>query len=357
MVQLRRSGGEWGARAFLTARIPDMKNGREEIIRKLREARRRAPFSGRKVVASMPADQVDIFPVQLALGEDEGLDDAVLREARSYLTYDMEDAVIDYLVLREERYGTEAKARVKLLLISARREHVENYLAVLKGAGLLPVALDIPSCALARVFRFAGDTEKNLLLVHMDEKYTTLTILSGGSIVLERNLPLGRETTAERLVEQLRLDSRKSGDLLKRVGLFSFRSDPSASLPEAAPVSGHTAETVCELITPEMETLAREVKKVMIYFSSERRGEPIHELRLLGACGEIRYLDRFMKTRIGIPVQGFVPSFLRVPEEKGDVEAGRKVRASLSSVALGLALRGCEEFSEKSVKDIADVAV
>lgn len=313
----------------------------ERLMGEIKNRLKEGAFSGRAVVSTLPENQVDIFPIKLSLKPNDDLEEALVKEAGSYLTYDLSEAVIDYTVVQDENFGSEQRRTIKLLLIGARRANVDGHIAMLKGAGLKPAAIEIPSCALARVFRFAGEeTEQSLLLMDMDETTTTLTGLRNQTILFERSIPAGRGALVSRLSRQLKLDREKSKDLLNRIGLGHDNNGPHDRESSKRPAEAQMMRTVAEIVNPEMEKLAQEVEKVLIYYASEMRGERIHEIALTGQCGSIASLDRWMASRIKIPTSLFDPFQLPgITESNSPLrEDGR--RRTLFSVALGLALRG-----------------
>ncbi len=344
MVQLEKFGGGWKiAHQVRVERSFDEEEKEEGGLIPagvLREALKKGGFSGKDVVSSMPQELLDILPLKLSLVKEESLEDAVVREAKSFLSYDLNQAVLDYLVVREESFGTERRRNLKVLLIAAKRADVEAHLSLLKQCGLRPVAIEIPACALARIFRMADEPAgRNSLIVNLKEQSTSLTVLCNGRVLLDRNIAWGSDMLQSRLSDQLQLDPRKAMDLLKRTGVAACRLDGKDDGEVRGCESDHSAETVCEIITPELEILAEEMEKVFLYFSAEMRGDQIDNLCLTGLSGSIRALDLYLQQRIGLPAAvmdlGVVIGLGNEAEEAEKAKGGEGF-----GVALGLALRG-----------------
>ncbi len=300
MLQLEKIGDRWRVAHRIRVELPvdDEEKEKEEAVPAgiLREALKKGNFSGKAVVSSMPQELLDILPLKLSLAGEEEVEEAVVREARNFLSYDLDGAVIDYLVVKEESFGAEQRRILKVLLIAAKREDVETHLALLRQCGLRPVAIEIPACALARIFRIDNDQSgRNLLIVNLKEKSTSLTVLCDGQVLLDRNVFWGRDTLQVRLADQLQLNARKAAALLERIGVAACRFEEKNEGGAGGDDTEQMAGTVCEIITPELEVLAEEMEKVFIYFSAEMRGDQIDALSLAGLSGSIRDLDRYLQ--------------------------------------------------------------
>jgi len=156
MAQLKRKATGWAISDMLVKEInlSNEENGEsrsDAIADIIKECMQESSFSGRSVVSIMPGDQLDILPVKLSLSGDESVEDAILDKARAHLSYDVENAVIDYIPVEDGEDGPENGLPTRSLLISARREDVDYHLSILKKAKLKPLALDISACAAAFV--------------------------------------------------------------------------------------------------------------------------------------------------------------------------------------------------------------
>ncbi len=359
MVQLKRTSRGWAVRNVLDEGIPTAQDGddsahAQEIVQAIKDARGRLGFSGKTVVSAMPCDKLDIIPMSVSAREDEDFEAALVREAGAYLSYDIGEAVIDYLpVAPEPADGAKTPAARKTLLVAARREEVDAHLALLRAAGLKPLAIDSCASALARVFRFAdGGEEIHRLVVNMNEQSTSLVVLCATSVFVDRRIPWGRGDLVNRLTESLKLETARAGDLLCRTGLHSGEEKNEGDSRPA----DRMLETVVEIVAPELERLATEIEKVLVYFFSEMRGVQIDELCLVGLGGAVRNLDRHLEGKIGVPAAVFDPM------ESLGLERSKAVAESIDgwgpslAVALGLALRGVDVLPRTAQKGMAHAA-
>jgi len=347
-AQLRRTSAGWELKDLLLLEFSSNHDGKEnadpeEIALQLKTLIKDSSLSGRAVVSAMPSAQLDIIPIKISWEEKDDFEEALIKEARAYLSYDIEDAVIDYLPLKEKSSDQDTNRACKTLLISAKREDVEAHLALLKRVKLKPVAIDIRASALARLFRYVhGKGNTNRLVVNMDNACTSLTIMGSQEILLDRNIPWGRDSLVNCLTQHLELDKEKSGELLGRIRLTSHQGAGGTNRNAVQGDTNRLEETISEIISPELERFVQEIERVFIYFSSEMRGAVLDEISLTGRCSTIRDLDLFLQERTEVPTQFFDPLNDLGLNQADLPDKPLNGHGPLFGVALGLALRGIQ---------------
>jgi type IV pilus assembly protein PilM len=291
----------------------------------------------------MPGYQLDILPVKFSLSGDESVEEAIVEKARAHLSYDVENAVIDYIPVEDGETGPEKDRPIRSLLIAARREDVDNHLSILKRAKLNPVALDISACALARVIRISG-TEKynNVLVINAGKLHTSLTLIWKNNILLDRTIPWGRENVIESLMNRLKLNRQKADGLLSGNGHHPEHSEGPEQENERDTHRSKTSEVVYQIVANQLEELSTEIDKVLQYFSSEMRGAVIDVLYLMGSSSTIKDLDTYLGKRTGISIQHFNPAGTLNMGENA-VSKDTNGYGALFGVPVGLAMRGIME--------------
>jgi type IV pilus assembly protein PilM len=348
MAQLKRIETGWAISNMLVKEINLSKdeNGEsnsEIVANIIKDCMKELSFSGRSVVSAMPWYQLDVFPVKLSLSGAESIEDAMLEKARVHLSYDVENAVIDYIPVENGETGQGKSRPTRSLLISAQRKDVDMHLHILKMAKLKPVALDISSCALARVIRFSRtEQDKNLLVINAGEQNTTLTLLWKNNILLVRNIVWGRENLIDELMSRLKLERQKADELLSINGLHSGQSQEPEQENERLLKNTNTSDVIYEIVANQLEKLSKEVDKVLQYFASEMRGSVLDLIYIMGAASSIKDLDAYLEKRTGISTELFNPA---VTLEMGEHEVSNDNNnyKAVCGVPVGLAMRGLTE--------------
>ena len=349
MAQLKRKETGWEISGLLFEEIdlPKDENGEnrsETVVNIIKKCMKGSSFSGKSVVSVMPGSQLDILPVKFTLAKEESLEEVILEKARVHLSYNVENAVIDYLPFEDSEHVQDKDHPLRYLLISARREDVDSQLSILKRAKLMPAALDISACALGRLIRLSGiDKSRNVLVINTNNRHTSLTLIWKNNILLDRTVLWGRENLVESLMNRLKLDRQSADGLLSRKGLGSGESHE----PEHG-VGHHTnsnaPDVVYQIIANQIGELTSEIDKMLQYFSSEMRGAVVDQLYLMGSSSTIQGLDTYLGKRTAIAAEYFHPSEKLNMGTHGFSEDSNEIVAFFG-VPLGLAIREIPELN------------
>lgn len=297
----------------------------------LRLARGEHGFAGRRVVSCLRASELQIFPVAYTAEQDD--DDAIVGELRERLKGGLETSVIDYLPIRREDADS---ARREALVAVAAREAVLRHLDLLDKAGLRAVAIDIGPAALARLVSFANSADKrephpNTLLINFGRSRTYLSVIWGRRLILDREIEFGERSLTERVARMLDMDEDMALRLLHQCG---FRTDPTYDGGDS-----ETAQTLREVLRPELATLTAEVNKTLIYTASRSRGRSIDQIYLLGSVSRYPGVDRLILDMLALPVEVLNP-FHAFGSRLREAELARLRPLAGIALACGLALRG-----------------
>ncbi len=358
LIQLRETPEGWRIQDMIVKDIPPVGAGDKDegeevgIIETIREMLKGTSFHGKVVVSAMPASRLDIIPVKISLSEGENEEDAIIKEAKAHLSYGIDEAVIDYLPLDQNGQGRDGKQ--KSILIASKREDVDRHISIIKGAGLRPKAIDISACAVVRAMRYLytaslppdskpnkeddNDEVKRSMVINIKDLDTSITVLCGNDILLERNIQWGIENMIGLLMNNLKLDRRGAKELLYKVGLSPTDAEKAhADGDERMERMNRVADTVYEIVSPQLEELDQEIKKVMIYFSAEMQGITIDTIYLIGRGFYIKNMERYIEYTTGITTSMVNPL---APFLNGDSSLNKKRgEAPYFGITLGLALR------------------
>jgi type IV pilus assembly protein PilM len=348
MVQLKAAGQQWDLHHQATAAlVQDSEAGPaasdEQIVRCLRSMLASGSFLGRQVVSALPGPEVDIRSVLLpASGEAQDLRNAIQKEAAAYLSYNVEDAVIEYLLTGEEQSGDRPKRRA--LVVSTPRQHVDHHLALLQNAGLYCVGLEVLPLALSRLlvqYQHVPTTSP-LLMVDLGYRHSTACILWQQALMYNRTLSWGGALLTQAIMKELQLSADKAEQLKQQYGI-----DPqAASLPLVTQTSQRVnlqamPGLLWELLRSQIETLAQELERILSYWGARFREALIDRLVLSGGSAALPGLEDYLRQRLGIDVMCIRP--LDLADDTGtdpQTAAPSSWWHPVLAPATGLALRG-----------------
>jgi type IV pilus assembly protein PilM len=296
-----------------------------------------------------------------AIENDKELEAAIRFQAQEELPMPLEQAVLDYHVLERVDHGESAKMRV--VVVGARRDSVEHLLAVARKAGLQPELVDLSAFAMIRALYVPpGPSPQELVSAEysavqdpgldgqqaVDQEQpeatqaaavpepatlycyfgglTNLAIGVGQSCVFNRVLQNGVESMAATLAERRGLTLDHSREWLRYVGMQR----------DLDVIEGER-----EIVTDAREVLAAGARRIAdeIRLSIEYYHTTVPDARrvettvMAGPGIAIEGLPAFFEAELGMPVQ---------PRSMGQVEvqpgALDGVEAAELTVATGLAL-------------------
>lgn len=293
------------------------------------------PFSGRRVVTSLPPTDTQIMSITYDLAGARDDSTAVLHLMRSRLKGALEEYVIDYLPIRSKPNDEQRLAVVAV----ARRERVVQFLDLLHRSGLEVEALEIGPAAIKRLVAalLSRTGPENVLIINCGHSHSYLTMLSGRRLLLDQQVDFGEQQLIERLCNELGMPEEAVRVAVHRVGLDA-KFDPQ--LTELSNTGKETSQVMLEVIKPNLLALVDEIKRALRYVVAESRGEPVRRLYLMGNFASWRGSDRVLRRLIDIPVQ-------KLPDPMEIFGSGRAAPKDSSGndssdliVATGLALRG-----------------
>ncbi len=207
--------------------------------------------------------------------------EAIYWEAEQHVPFDMENVELDFQILDPEGEGLQ----MTVLLVAAKRELVENKVALLAEAGLTASIIDVDAFALHNAFEINYPDEMRGVvgLVNIGHEMTNINILEDGIPVLTRDLPVGTRRFREDIQRERGLSAEEADQLLQ-----GFERN--------------------EILDPFLETrgeeLAGGIERAAAFLqSASRSAGGISRLWLTGGGGRIPGLNKVLADRLRLPVE------------------------------------------------------
>jgi type IV pilus assembly protein PilM len=238
-------------------------------------------------------------------------------EAEQHVPFDMENVELDFQILDPDAEGLQ----MNVLLVAAKRELVENKMALLTQAGLQPSIIDVDAFALHNAFQLNHpDAMHGVVgLVNLGHETTNINIMEDGVPVLTRDLPLGTRRFRE--------------DLQRERGLSAEEADRLLQGFERSEVLEPFLETRGEELAVGIERAAAFLQ------SASRSAGGVGRLYITGGGSRIPGLNRVLADRLRLPVQQANPiERLQVAEDVLSTLNPDEV-GPLLMLPIGLALR------------------
>lgn len=375
-VQLSKVGTS--ARVERTALVdlgldPSEEKRTESTIRALRSVSSAFDAKNAILVAALPGEDTFIRYLRFPKMPPEELRSSIELEADQNLPYDLMELSIDSVVLEEM---TEREETImKVLLVAAKKEVIEQTLELFRTVGLLPNVLGVTTLAIADAFDAnAGfKADETVALVNVGASSTNIHFCRDGISNFTRDISrAGRDLTAsiQKLLktdfgeaEKLKIDygMSQAGEGIARI-VEDMEKDATGMEPEdtldseitdevsetdvtTEPMRGGGTDNTSRIINatrPAISRLIGEIRRSIDYYEKQLYEKSVDRLILGGGTAMFPGFDQSLADATGVPVEIVNPvqSFI-IDESSPSVQDLLRNRAQFN-VAVGLAARGIE---------------
>jgi type IV pilus assembly protein PilM len=258
--------------------------------------------------------------------EDERqLANAVRFRAHEALAIPMDQAVLDYHVIRETVDESGSTSR-RVLLAAAYREPIDQYIQAFREARLELEGIDVEAFALLRAVAperaaLNGDEPTAVVALSLGHDRSTLAISDGKVCDFMRVLPWGGAKLEAAIARDLALAPEEAAELKHAV---SLAGDTPGDDPRLAVAQ--------DIVTREVHSLARELVASLQFYQGQPDSLAISEILLTGGTTQLpglaEELERLLRARV------------RVADPLAHVEVAGNVsqRDDLASLAVAIGL-------------------
>lgn len=272
-----------------------------------------------------------VRPVRFPMMPESELKEVIDFEAERYIPFAIDDVNISFQVVNEVEEDGAIKQEV--ILVAAQKALINSFQQAVTGSGLALLCVDVASFA---VIRAIADTDQlkedeSVALIHIQGWTTDINILVGGIPRFSRSIPIGYSYFLDSLINSMGLDEEIARGILDEIDV-----DPQ-SYESTAP----QVEQATEIIRPALAELTGEVGRSLDFYLSQGTAA-IDRVIISGRGGNLKNLDRFLTTRLGLAVELINPfSKIEIDEGSFDPELLYPQAPTLAT-AIGLALRGVQ---------------
>jgi type IV pilus assembly protein PilM len=327
LVQLREARGRYQLVNFGMAILPPeaiVDNAimdSASVVQAIRHLVESQKVKTKNVATSISGHSVIIRKVQLPIMTEEEMEASIQWEAEQYIPFEISEVNLDFQIL-----GTDPKdpSQMTVILVAAKKDFVNDYLAVFKESGLTPVVMDIDCFALENAFEanYGIGEDEVVALINMGASAMNVNILKGGGTLFTRDIQVGGNMFNDEIQKRLGLNSEDAEKV--KLGERVEAIDPAA---------------VAAVVADAAETLAQEVQRSLDFFSATSADEKVQKLYIAGGVAKTAQVKAALEQRLGIPVEVLNPFQSIAMNEKDFDLAHIDAVGPLYTVAAGLAMR------------------
>jgi type IV pilus assembly protein PilM len=292
------------------------------VIEAIRELIAQYKIKKRDAAISVSGHSVIVKKITLPKMTESELEENILVEAERYISFDINDVNLDFQILSapEKDMGE----HMEVLLVAAKRDLIEDYINVVREAGMNPMIIDIDSFALQNVYELNYPLEIGDLVALCDigASIMNLNIVRGGRSLFTRDISIGGNLYTEEIQKELSVNFEEAENL--KLGGSSEKGSP------------HVIDKVSNKVS---SNIALEIAKSLDFFTATFPEEKVARLYLSGGCAKIARLGEIVHERVNIPVATLNP-FANIAVNPRIIDADYlKDISSLMAISVGLASR------------------
>lgn len=339
----RSSLATYGYIEHIPRALPQQKQNDSDVLAQyVQEVWKKAQCSTRKTAAALPTYSVFTSLIALPWMSKEELDSAIRWEAKKIIPLPLEEIVLDYRILNQQKKGSfhvslgnkkgegekeKTQEDFRILITGAGKETVQIYTDIFEKSDLSLTSLETETFALAR--SLVGDDLGEIMIIEMGAVVTDIIIVEQGVPFLARSIETGGNALTRAIMNSLQINEKRAEQLKRDIGLVGLE-EGNGGIPDILkntlePIM-HEAKYTLELyknhqITPSQKATGT-IEKVILTGGSA----------LMPNCAE--YFSKVLDMRVVIGDPWMQVDY---PE---DLKGVLKGLGPKFSVAIGLALRG-----------------
>lgn len=330
LAHLKSAGAEYRVRRFgvfplppeaiIDGAIMDQATVAEGIRTALRELNVRE----KEAAISLSGNAVIIKKVVLPTTTPEELQDSIQWEVEQYIPFDIKDVRIDFQVIGPLR---EDPSRMDVLLAAVKNEVVNDYVTVVKEAGLVPAVVDVDAIAAGNAFELCHPVsdEQVPMVLNVGASFMNINILHAGVPLFTRDVPIGGGAYTSEIQKQ-----------------FAVSFETAEEMKVGRKEVGDRAGRLDEIMRAVSALLATEAQRSYNFFSATYPDRLVTKVFLTGGAARSAHLKEIMAEKIGVAVEIFDPfEGLSVDERTVDRSVVSQ-HGTAATVAVGLAMRNLE---------------
>src|SRR4030066_1398954 len=246
------------------------------LIDTLKELLRKARINIKDTVIGIAGhSSVIIKRISLPEMSEEELSESIKFEAEQYVPFDIEDVNLDFQILGPK----EEAGQMDVMLVAVKKDIINEYLSVVKEAGLNPLIVDVNSFALENIYEVSYEIEpdKNIAIVNIGASTINMNVLKGGISVFTRDSAVGSNLHTEALQRE-----------------FNLTYETAERLKKGEAVENVSPQDAFSVIESASEEIIDDINRSFEFYRSTELHEDINEVILSGGCALMKDFPRLL---------------------------------------------------------------
>ncbi len=278
-------------------------------------------ISEKKVVIGIPCKHVIIKTIEMPKMKANELESSIYYEAQRYITYDMNEVSLDYIVLGDSPTDS---ANNLIMIVAGKKDIIKNQTDFIHQCGLNPYIIDVDCIALENMFNFnyPEEFDELIAIVKIGASETNVHVLQKGVNLFRRDIPIGGTNITEEIAKKFQIDINEAENV--KIGNMGNRGEDFKA----------DFAIYLDMI---LSRITSEIQRTIDYFAANNDKLYPKKVYLTGGSSKLNNILQDIENKINIPAANINP-FRNILFKQNVSDA----QSDLFGVAVGLALRGAE---------------
>lgn len=320
----------------------------ELVTAALRELWERGGFKTRQVNMGVGNQRVVVREIALPYLPEKELKASLGFQVQEFIPMSVDEAVLDYDPIGE--FEQDDRKMLRMLLVAAQRQMVDQVVAAATGAKLEPVGLDLVPFALVRSVGTTGvgmdlEDEGDEAVIDVGAHVTNIVVHAGGTVRFVRILPSGGRDVTLAIARGIGVDDEVAERLKRGEDVEIEEPDQDIGRPdrpdEEQPARSGRPDVgrVREIAMQRAGTFVDEIRSSLEFYTAQAQGARIARVLVTGGGSKLEGFLELLRQRIPVQVDvGRV--FQHVRSQLSLSEEALAEAEPVLAVAVGLAIPG-----------------
>lgn len=254
------------------------------------------------------------------------LNEAIIYEARKYISYPIDQMQLDKIIVGEKI--KDGVPLIDVFWVATTKSNISKYLALFEMANLNVLAIETESIANARLinqYRMAKETDydnnESVVIVDIGSDTTTVAVVKNELVLFSQSLGNGSDAMTRVIELSFNIDSITAENYKKTYGLGS----------------DFAGGKLAEVLTPLAQMLLESINKTISFFLTKLPEASPKKVYLTGDGAQLPGLPEYSSKFLGLPV--FLVDALSTMPRTGSVINLSNASSSGFNISIGLALK------------------
>lgn len=301
----------------------------------LKELFKKMRLKSKSAYASIAGFSGLVALIELPEMKEDELAQAIKFEAYKYIPASLDEVFLSWDIVSKKNVGknsiiekvsgkSKKPGKLQILLVAALKEEVNKYEKLIKSSGLEIKTLELEIFSLVR--SLIGNDLGNFIIIDMGARASNIVLVEKGTVKINRSVDVGGNEITNTIAESMNISKKRAESLKKQNKDF---------------VSGRERM----IVFPSLELIVDETRRIIKSYMVRNKNARIDGIILSGGAAKLKGADTYFSRCLDMRVIVGNP-WKKIEFDKKFAPQVEKMGPSFS-VALGLALKGVEEYQRR----------